>query len=179
MTHFNSTNTVTACMSNTATKECIGEPESMTENSMAGFIITTPGTNAEVIASIQTMELFNADSMLTYTVIDNGVVNPHISVDEYGSKKVVVSTRLISAFFSRSSDESIIEVSGTLLMKFGSSGSSRKLERFGRLEVGSKNSEAVFHVNFVIVSSSNEVRAQISRNSGTDIYTVQLLGLLP
>ena len=123
------TNIVSACICDASSKECMNEPEIKTQNSMVD-ICFSPASNDVVIDNIQNMELYEARSQLKYNIIHNGnIVSSLTSTEGYGSKKALVSTRLISIFFSNLSgnESNIIEVRGTASLAFGSSSGRKRL----------------------------------------------------
>jgi hypothetical protein len=103
----------------------ITNPSNKNQNSMVRICIQTPENNDVVIASIKDFKL-KSDSIVS-NAISGSDANTLTTVSGEGSKKVAVTTQMVSAFFSdlQPDTASTITVEGTAVMEFKATGERR------------------------------------------------------
>ena len=136
---------VNACECDT-NKVCIpeGDIQDKTQNSAINICISTDASEVD-IANIKELKIEDESSSsgISYLAVDEYAPNALTEVIDPGSKNVMVSTRLVSAFFSElNGGTAELKVTGTALMEFAS-GSRRLISFRGSKDKSNKDVTAV------------------------------------
>jgi hypothetical protein len=147
--------TVDACECDAGTRVCDATPTAKTQNSPVNVCITTTSTDV-VIDSVKSLSLNQATSGITLNAITDGTANSITSTSAMGTKSEVVSTRLVSAFFS---DPTTVTVSGVAVMKFANVGRKLVSLRGGKRSLQEEGGESSFNVDVVLSAGQNDESA--------------------
>ena len=109
-----------ACVCTSSTKECIITPDYSISQNSAVSICVTPQAEGIIINSFTTMSLTQGG--VTMSAIENGVTNSITETSALGTKTAIVTTRLVSVFFSGTGDLDPVIASGTVILGFESQG---------------------------------------------------------
>ena len=102
-----------------AQKSCLATPPTYNQNSLLNMCISTPSDNNDIqIREIKDMDL--TSGLLVLRAIDEYESNAVTDVDDSVKTNVLVSTRLVSAFFVDAQTQTTLEVSGTATIEFTS-----------------------------------------------------------
>lgn len=107
-----------------AQKSCLATPPTYNQNSLLNMCISTPSDNTDIqIREIKDMDL--SSGLLVLRAIEEYQSNAVTDVDDSVKTNVLVSTRLVSAFFVDAQTQTTLVVSGTATIEF--TNGSRKL----------------------------------------------------
>ena len=130
---------VTACECYDTTKACIEEADIQpkTQNSAINICIYTDSNNDVVVESIKDMKIEDTSNSIAYAPITANAANAISTVSGEETKRVMVTTRLIGAFFSGlEGGSATLDITGTAVLKFESG-----IRRLVNIRGGAKNEE--------------------------------------
>merc|ERR1712232_389096 len=110
---------VDACECVPSTKVCLSQVQAYNQNSELNICVFTPENDDDIqIRDIKDMNLKENTAGITLRAIEDYTSNAITSVSDGNEKRMLVSTRIVSAFFTYLVGTGTLEISGTVTIEF-------------------------------------------------------------